>query len=170
MKNQDFLKWFSGFLDGEGCFYIAFQTAKDLRVGCYATINLTVEDKSLLLEIQRIFGSGGVRKTKNATSKWKEQWAWQISNLSDCLKLSKILLKYPLRSRKLKDFNLWLRALLIIQTKRKRDNWGKWLDKEILALARIRDKMNTKGKPNSRAYKNYAYIKNMLKNRTIQEL
>jgi hypothetical protein len=113
---------------------------------------------------------GSVRKTKNATSKWKEQWAWRISNLSDCLELSQILLKYPLRSRKLNDFNLWLRALLIMQSKRKRDNWGKWLDTEILSLARIRDKMNTKGKPNSRFYKNIDYIKNLLKTKTIQEI
>jgi hypothetical protein len=162
--------WFSGFMDGEGCFYIAFQTAKDLRVGCYSTINLTVEDKPLLFEIKKIFGGEAVRKTKNATDEWKEQWAWQISSLSDCLKLSRLLLDHPLRSRKKKDFALWYKALLIISAKRKRDNWGSWLDKEILALAKIRDSMNTKGKPNGRAYKNYNYIKNLLKTRTIEEV
>ena len=166
---KDFYNWLAGFIDGEGCFTISFHHVRKehqnhFKVGCSCVINMTIEDKTTLFEIKKNIG-GEVRKTRNKTDKWKEQWCWSVSSLDACEKLADLLQQFPLRSRKKKDFDLWCEGLRIMRSKRDRCNWGNWIKSEILSLARIRDKMNTKGKPNSRFYKNYDYIKN-----TIEEI
>ena len=108
LVGNPFYYWFSGFLDGEGCFTITFHHVKNdkenhFKVNCSCIINLTVDDVKIL-ELIKYHCGGTVRKSQKKTDKWKEQWRWCVSSLNDCERIVNILEKHPLRSRKLYDF------------------------------------------------------------------
>lgn len=165
MTNKEFLRWFSGFLDGEGSFSIRFHfCGRHIKVGQYLVINMTSDDTPILTEIKKRLG-GYLKHTKE-TSKWRPQTAWEVSKFSDCMRISKELLKYPLQSRKIDDFNKFYIALTIIKNKRKRGWKARWHKDELIKLAELRDSM-WKRKGGVRGYRTAEDIKKFL---TIEEI
>jgi hypothetical protein len=173
MTDKEFLRWFSGFLDGEGSFSIRFHfCGKHIKVGQYIIINMTIDDLPILNEIKNRVG-GYVKKTRDETLKWKAQRAWEVSNFKDCLRISNLLLKFPLQSRKARDFDGFYKALSIIENKRKRGWKSHWYKEELITLAKIRDNMWGRKGGRARGYRTEKDIREFIElsnYHTIEEL
>jgi len=118
--DQDWFKWFVGFVDGEGCFYIAQQ-----RYGISCTrlaIGLRNDDLPILLEIQAQLQMGTIhcRGSRSPNDFIHAPNAnpvaeWSVSKISDCQKLFVLFDKFPLQTKKGRDYIVWREATLELQ-------------------------------------------------------
>jgi hypothetical protein len=134
--------WIVGLVDGEGSFNIQFQNFPAMKLGFEARpmflINLDSKDRQILELIRNFFGFGVVR-TYERGGDYKgtgKACYYKVTNLNDCLELMNFFRKYTLRSKKLKDFEMWCQCLLMIIHK---ENLNK---KGLLQIAKIREGMN----------------------------
>jgi len=121
--------WLAGIIDGEGCFRIQSPSPKNIShlSRSYApvfTMTLRDDDKRCLQEVQRIIGftnSFHIDKRNTLSSHPNDRPAYKI-NLRDtpilAHRLIPILEKYPLRSKKVRDFVLFKMAVSIFYKKR----------------------------------------------------
>jgi hypothetical protein len=123
--------WLSGFVDGEGCFQLRYSRVvsgnrKDVykapSAGFY--IKLRADDTTTLLLIQRYWQAGTLKRQANGSSR--------SPNPSSCLAIHRIGIlagvlvphfeRYPLRSKKSRDFAIWKQAVAIWDEVAKREN------------------------------------------------
>lgn len=108
----------SGFVVGEGCFYVEF--GKDekyklqTRVRPSFVIEVAVDDERVLHTIKEVIGCGTVyhldfgRYEAYAQKNWKKHVRYKVSNITDiATKLIPFFEKYPLFGKKLKAFELF---------------------------------------------------------------
>lgn len=108
----------SGFVVGEGCFYVEY--GKDskyklgLRVRPSFVIEVAEDDKQVLDAIKETIGCGTVyhldfgRYEKYREKKWKQHDRYKVSNIADIAnKLIPFFEKYPLFGKKEKAFLLF---------------------------------------------------------------
>lgn len=99
--------WFSGLVDGEGCFQIF--RANKTGYACSFHIAMRADDTPVLELARDTLGIGGLHtyypKNRNAFS------SWQVRSRNECALLKEVLLKFSLRSKKRKDFDLWSQAI-----------------------------------------------------------
>ncbi len=108
----------SGFVVGEGCFYVEF--GKDVkyklqtRVRPSFIIEVVVDDLPVLNAIKEIIGCGTVynvdygRYEAYKVKKWKEHVRYKVSNITDIsTKLIPFFDHHPLFGKKLKAFKLF---------------------------------------------------------------
>lgn len=112
--------WFSGFVDGEGCFEIVRRN----RVNCYRnhrcrlTINLRDDDQFILEEIRDTLGMGAIDKRPADSSNGRHRRAqarFQVQCIRGCAKLVEIFERFPLRAKKKHDFSVWRCAVVELQ-------------------------------------------------------
>lgn len=109
-----FAGWFSGFVDGEGCFHVHKKTVNGCETyDCQFSITLRADDKPIIEEAQRQLGGIGSIAVRPApkTTGAKPQVRYCISSKADCQRLREVLLAFPLRAKKLRDFEIWSDAL-----------------------------------------------------------
>jgi hypothetical protein len=117
---REFYRWLSGFADGEGCFIIHVDkpTNKYPTTQCAFIIALRADDSKVLHEIYQFLRIGNIYNRKATTDylrrATKPQVAWWVRKKVDCQKLVSIFDKFPLRSKKLRDYKLWRRGVLIM--------------------------------------------------------
>ena len=115
--------WFSGFVDGEGCFDIhrINSADKDYYI-CRLTIGLRDDDTSILEEIQQQLGLGQItpRRTKGTIN---PQVAWSVSRKTEMVPLISVLDSYPLRSKKQNDYRIWREAALLWASLTRGNRW-----------------------------------------------
>jgi hypothetical protein len=102
--------WLAGFIDGEGCFRIH----KQKRGEWYApTFSLKLRDDDLLtlFDLAVDLGIGCVARDTSRNGNSRPCAVWRVQSRADCLALAEILDRYPLRSRKARDYAVWRRAL-----------------------------------------------------------
>ena len=115
----------SGFVVGEGCFYVEF--GKDgkyktkLRVRPAFVIELAFDDEPILQSIKQIIGCGTVynldfgRYQNYREKNWKSHVRYKVSNITDITtKLIPFFEKYPLFGKKEKAFLLFFNCQYII--------------------------------------------------------
>ncbi len=108
----------SGFVVGEGCFYVEF--GKDVkyklqtRVRPSFIIEVVEDDLSVLNAIKEIIGCGTVynvdygRYEAYQTKKWKKHVRYKVSNITEIsTKLVPFFEKYPLFGKKLRAFEVF---------------------------------------------------------------
>ena len=107
---EKFKIWFSGLVDGEGCFT---SVIREGSINFRFKINLRADDKSILFLIKDYLGFGKVvyepyirRKT---FINGNPQYKYVIYNREDRQKIIDLLTKYPLRTKKKKDFDIWVK-------------------------------------------------------------
>jgi len=110
--------YISGFVDGEGCFYLNFRKETKLnRPGApsyyrwiaYFAIMLDKSDVQILNSIQDTIGCGKVYTNQ------KNQVSLNVQNLDDCYKLLiPFFHLHKLRAKKKIDFELWSEAVTIL--------------------------------------------------------
>lgn len=113
--------WLAGLIDGEGCFGIYASNRNKGHDDYRLTFSLTLrdDDEPMLQEIHRRLEFGGFtreRRQRAASRAW--QWksnptvTWGVWNRAGHLALVEVLDRYPLRSKKARDYAIWREALL----------------------------------------------------------
>ena len=170
-QQEQFLSWFAGFLDGEGCFSIVLakqRTANDflavkpqIRVGLKNTSNET----SLISYIQSNIGAGKIYYS----NKNKENGVvyWQTTKLSEAIEVTKKVLPFLiLKKKRAENF---LRALEIWVNTRQADTGRRYhglrlrTKEEVLELVKIATSLNSgRQTKRYRDYKGYDYWKSLI--------
>src|SRR6267142_4198307 len=114
--------WLSGLVDGEGMFL--FYVRQKRRPGCYSFdfqfgVSLRADDAATLNEVRRILDIKGswytdkrnrVAGYKGKTYEGKPLKQFRVHRKSEIAKVIEFFRKYPLRSKKQKDFVKWAEA------------------------------------------------------------
>jgi site-specific DNA-methyltransferase (adenine-specific) len=109
----DFLNWFAGFVDGEGCFSVHKKNVSGYETyDCQFSIGLRRDDAPILREIKRVLGIGTVAVSKKKPAGGGNPKArFCVSSKADCLRLVEVFRAAPLRAKKARDFEFWVEAL-----------------------------------------------------------
>ena len=106
----EWASWFSGLVDGEGCFLIH-------RVGssyhsAVFVINMRADDRPMLAEIKATLGFGAIyRRPRRMIG--HPTYAYQVARVKDTLALVRLFDQFPLRSRKRRDYEVWRTFVLL---------------------------------------------------------
>lgn len=104
--------WLSGFADGEGSFGFNVQR-KNNHEGCYPVFSLALrdDDSDILISLQREFGGNLI--PKKAVSKYgsKPQLHWKVGGKKALPGLLSYFYKFPLQTKKKRDFDIWAPAV-----------------------------------------------------------
>lgn len=111
--NDGFGHWLAGFIDGEGCFLIAYRKDRGNWL-CQFRIRVRADDADIVQEIHARTGIG--RYFLHAQASACPLACWEVSSRSDCAALVELLDQYPLRAKKARDFEIWRRAVATWQT------------------------------------------------------
>lgn len=147
---SDFMNWFAGFVDGEGCFSIHHKHKND-TYDCQFQIALRNDDKPILQQIKSILKIGTLRT--QISKDGNDKAVFCVSSKKDCLRLVEILRAAPLRAKKALDFELWIEGLEEWIT-HKPNEWETMADaRERLMASRVYTEYGkTAGSPESRAF------------------
>ena len=106
--SRQFIEWFVGFTDGEGCFLVIFKQ-NETYVVLNFVIELHIDDIEVLYKIVQNLGIGKVIKTKNRNSA-----RLYVDKFDDIVKvLIPIFKEFPLQTTKYLDFISFLKIALI---------------------------------------------------------
>jgi hypothetical protein len=100
--------WLTGFIDGEGCFQIESYSG---RLKPSFTIGLAVYDAKVLHEARNALGHGTVREWLTPPNERPPHVQWVVRSKAGCQALVDHLHKYPLRTIKHHDFEIWKQAV-----------------------------------------------------------
>lgn len=144
--------WIAGFADGEAWFSIMMCPSRTMKLGFNAAplfrIQLHKSDIHALYLIRDFLGFGKVWVNKQGSG------TYIVSSLKDAIKIKELFNKYPLNTKKRQTFNIWCKALDLIQAKRHLTKDG------LMELASLRDSMNKNTRRQSRMdYKDFNYFK-----------
>lgn len=104
MNNENFNLWFSGFIDGEGCFSVSARFRERNNLGIEIQTSFSVAQKKssghlkLLQGVRDYLNTGAIRGDKNC-------YKYETRKLYDIIKIIiPFFEKYPLKTDKQKDF------------------------------------------------------------------
>jgi len=126
--NEKFGNWFSGLVDGEGCFSLPVPSKYTIPHPRF-DLTMRADDIRMLEQIKSTLGFGqiysrkhGYKNSQGYTSKLLASYV--VWNKSDTLKLVELFREFPLRSKKSRDFTLWAEAVEIWNLHK----YGRWAD------------------------------------------
>ncbi len=107
-------QWITGFVDGEGCFFIGINKHPEMTTGYQVLPEFTVvqheRDVQLLYALKEYFGCGVVRKNHG------DRMAYRARGQKHLLeRIVPFFVKHPLKSKKRADFEKFRRALLMME-------------------------------------------------------
>ena len=147
---MEFASYMSGFTDGEGSFSISFSKRNKfkthLEVRPSFSISQHKRNLDILKNINDYFGVGAIRFSKR-----DQNYKYEVRSIKDLIK--KIIPhfeRFPLKTKKLKDFTYFKKICVIVNTKL---HLNKKYLKEIVDIAYL---MNESGK---RKYKKEELLK-----------
>ena len=108
-------QWVTGFVDGEGCFFVGINPHSEMTVGFQVLPEFTVvqheRDVQLLHALKAFFGCGVVRKNNG------DRLAYRVRSKEHLLQhIVPFFVEHPLKSRKRADFEKFRRVLLKMET------------------------------------------------------
>ena len=93
--------WVTGFIDGEGTFFIGIQPKSDMKTGYQVILQFTItqhiRDELMIIKFIQFFGCGYLAKDGNTKVQYR------IRNFGDLLHLFELLDNYPLMTQKALD-------------------------------------------------------------------
>lgn len=104
--------WFSGYCDGEACFHLGKDKA---RVTMVFVIGARADELPLLQDLQECFG-GTLHYTAS-----NRAYHWHVGRRSEQHALVRYFDRFPLRSKKARDYVIWRRALMVVSDRGPRD-------------------------------------------------
>ena len=153
IDRDEFGQWLSGFTDGEGCFWLGICRNKS-AIGKLPSprarfiITLRQDDTEALRLIQSYFQVGNVRPCHNEHhTKSKPAMTFSVSNTPD---LSRVIIphfhKFPLWSKKARDFIIWEKGILILSQMKELPSSGtlgvlKWTPKRLESFSSLVTKL-----------------------------
>ena len=112
-------EYFSGFVDGEGCFYVGFSKRVDLPLNWQIItefqVSQNVSGKNILEAFKTRLGCGYIKLNHPGNPKDKS-WVFIVKNRNDLARsIIPFFKKYPPHSQKKYDFLVFKRVLTIIE-------------------------------------------------------
>lgn len=110
--------WFAGFVDGEGCFFVRrnvvpYGGRQYVTYGCSLSIAVRDDDLAVLEHIRDTLGVGNITRRHQAQSlRQQPSAALSVGKKSSVLFLVDVFDRFPLRSKKARDFEVWRRAVI----------------------------------------------------------
>ena len=122
--------WVTGFVDGEGCFYVAVIKNKNSQHGGWKVqprfqLTLHYRDKALMVKIQKFFNVGKISK------EGRESICLQVQSIKELETVINHFAKFELKTKKHADFKLFLR---IHEMKKRKEHLTKEGLMEIVAI------------------------------------
>ena len=117
MNDRDWHIWLSGLIDGEGCFVLSKgRTKAHLIPTAQFKLGMRQDDRPILEEISTRLSLGSVYQRSsntgpNSPKNGKPTAEWIVFAKSDIVKLVALLRRFPLRTRKARDFETWAEAV-----------------------------------------------------------
>ena len=148
------LGWLVGFIEGEGCFFIAIREdkreIKGYNVRPFFCISLGIKDKNALMNIKEMLGKCNIPSSvhENYMSKDRSCYVNCFLNLGSnaAFKLRNLLKNCDFKTKKKQDFLLWSEAIDIMRN-------GEHLTYEgLLKVVDIKDRMNIRKRKIIRKY------------------
>jgi hypothetical protein len=151
--NEDdlFYSWFSGFIDGEGCFSLKLSKDEHFKYGIKITpsfqLGLVDYDKAVLEKIKEKMGGKIYLTSKEMIVKHAPYFnhlkqhgriTLTFTNRKEFDNLIKIIDSFPLKTKKQNDFELWKKGIAIYYSKTIEFS----TKQKILEICKIRDEMN----------------------------
>jgi hypothetical protein len=99
----------AGLIDGEGSFVIVPNNC-GTTWRCYMALALRLDDVEVLRDLCRSTGLGRT-SLKRAQRGSRPQALWNITSKRECMELTRLLRRFPLRARKRRDFEVWSEAV-----------------------------------------------------------
>jgi len=104
-------QWVTGFVDGEGCFFVGLNEHSDMKTGVQVLPEFTVvqheRDVQLLFALKEFFGCGVVRSNHG------DRMAFRVRGREHLLqRVVPFFVEHPLKSKKRVDFQKFRRILL----------------------------------------------------------
>lgn len=113
--------YFSGFVDGEGCFYVGFSKRKDLPIPWQIITELHVSQNPgsrNVLEVLKVRLGCGYLKPNHAKSTSDKTWILVVKDRKDLWnKVIPFFEKHPLHTTKSVDFLIFKQVLCMIRNK-----------------------------------------------------
>lgn len=111
---------FAGFTAGEGCFVIAKRNNRNPRTNyqCQFIITLRDDDRTYLKELQHILQMGKIRDMPvhcSHSPNARPTARFEIKAIEECVQLVRFFEKYPIPSKKRRDFEIWKQAVFELQ-------------------------------------------------------
>ena len=108
--NKDFLFWFSGFTDAEGCFTISFLTNSNGYRLRYILSQKWEVNKTIFQHLSTIWGVGNISPHSSS-----DNWEYIVNGVKNTSPIIEYFDTYLLYSKKKESYNLWkkLRTQLI---------------------------------------------------------
>jgi len=108
----DFGMWLAGFIDGEGNFDIhKQQRPSGDYYYCRFEISLRADDGGVLSMLQKRLGGKVYKGGAPSNGSGSPKQRWELVARAECSRLVAILDRYPLQSKKKRDFSIWREAL-----------------------------------------------------------
>jgi hypothetical protein len=110
---EGFGYWLAGLIDGEGSFQI---TCWQDRRGwtqrrVFFALDLRADDRPMLETIIEETGLGRIEVRNDQRPNHNPICKWIVVRRDECVRLAELLDRYPLRSKKRRDFETWREAL-----------------------------------------------------------
>lgn len=129
-------KWITGFVDGEGCFYVGVNQVEKASLGWQVLPEFRVvqhqRDEQVLQKIKNYFGFGSIEVNHG------DRKEFRVRGLENLNKLVEFFKKNPLESKKKKDFELFSE---IIEKMNRRQHLT---EQGLREIAEISSRMNEK--------------------------
>jgi len=98
--------WITGFVDGEGCFYVRMSKRAKLSVGVEVGLSFSISQKAtdykLLERVQAFFSCGGIRFCKKDGC-----YKYEVRDVDDLGRIIAHFAAYPLQSRKGSSYKIF---------------------------------------------------------------
>lgn len=117
--------WLSGFTDGEGCFYLGIHSSSKFRISKWGqkwgsirmdfSIALRQDDIAILREIREFLGVGVIWEKQKSPHNGKPTARFQVTKAQDLISaIIPQFERFPLRSKKARDFLAFRRGVELI--------------------------------------------------------
>ncbi len=115
-----FGNWLAGLVDGEGCFQIEKRGRNNASANykCRFHLVLRDDDKAIIEEICNILEVGTICISPARPSNGRNNRAvtrFYIGAINECTQMVKLFEKYPLRTKKKRDFTIWKQVVEELQ-------------------------------------------------------
>jgi hypothetical protein len=132
-------RWVCGFVDGEGCFHISINKIPKMSIGWQVLPEFRIvqheRDETVLKELQKFFKAGKVVVNHNTRKELR------IRKLDDLKNVVSFFKKYPLKTEKKQNLEIFAKVLDLMDQKRHLTIEG------LTEIANLCWSMNRKVKP-----------------------
>lgn len=136
---EDWGHFFAGLCAGEACFAISWAGSRD-RFRCDFVIRMREDEEPMLRELHKRIGVGSLRRHR-ARGRTRPIIQWRATSLADCRRLVAIFDRFPLRSKKQRDYEIWREAVLELSRPQRDAERLAQLKEQLHAVRRYRPPM-----------------------------